>query len=279
MRTARQIKDLVNNIAKKENINAQVLLRYYMLERLLERISLSKYKENFILKGGMLIASMIGVAQRSTVDIDATIKQLPLNKIQLEKMFDEILNIKIDDGINIKLIKLEEIREEADYKGFRGSFEAYLDKMTVPVKVDLTTGDKITPRAIDYQYNLLIENRNIDIKAYNLETVFAEKFETILTRGITNTRMRDFYDMYSLYKLFAKQLDYNLLNKAISETSKNRNSFSILKDRHLIVSEVLKDQRMISNWKRYQSKYAYAVNISWDEIASVVSEINMKLTK
>lgn len=270
MKSGKQIKDLINNIARKKNINAQVLLRNYMLERLLERIALSKYNHNFILKGGMLIASMIGVDQRSTVDLDATIKSLPLKKFELEKMLNEILKIDVNDGIELKLIKLEEIRDEAEYRGLRGSLEAKLDGMKIPLKIDLTTGDEITPKEINYQYELILEDRKINIMAYNIETVLAEKIETVISRGIANTRVRDFYDIYALTESFKHTINWSVLSKALAATSKIRQSSNLLMEGHKIVKEITSDSGMANHWKRYQSQYAYAKGITWSEISKSV---------
>jgi predicted nucleotidyltransferase component of viral defense system len=188
---SRQIKDLIRNLAKKNNVDTQILLRNYMLERLLERISLSKYKQNFILKGGMLVAAMVGLDMRSTIDMDATIKSYPLNEENLRDMFDEILNIPVNDDITITLTDISQIREEFEYECFRISLSAQIENTKIPLKVDITTGDVITPKEVQYRFTLLLENRSIYILAYNLETVLAEKMETIISRGILNTRMRD----------------------------------------------------------------------------------------
>lgn len=172
-----QMKSLIRNLAKEKNVNAQILLRNYMLERLLERISESPYKENFVLKGGMLVASMVGVDSRSTIDLDATLRNFPLKEDKLIKAFEEILNVDVKDNMKIELLSISEIREEADYHGFRLALIGKIDESKIPLKVDITTGDKITRHAVRYSFKLLLENRNIEVFAYNLETVLAEKIE------------------------------------------------------------------------------------------------------
>lgn len=238
MRNLRQLKDLIKNMAKEKNINAQILLRNYMLERLLERIALSEFKDNFILKGGMLVAGLVGVDMRSTVDMDATIKSYPVSLETIKYFLDSILSMEIDDGVDIKLIKIDEIRAEDDYAGFRVSLEAQMDNARIPLKIDITTGDKITPKEVVYTHDLLLEDRSIEILAYNIETVVAEKLETLIARGIANTRMRDFYDIYILSKVQGHNIDNDILTKALMSTSKKRGSESVLLDGDLIISEV-----------------------------------------
>jgi len=273
MRNLRQLKDLIKNMAKEKDINAQILLRNYMLERLLERISLSEFKDKFILKGGMLIAALVGVEMRSTVDMDATIKSYPVSLETVENLLDSILSIPIDDGVDIKLIKIGEIRAEDEYAGFRVSLEALMDNARIPLKVDLTTGDKITPKEVSYTFDLLLEDRSIEILAYNLETVVAEKLETLIVRGVANTRMRDFYDIYILSKVHGIDIDNATLTKALISTSERRGSKNLLSDGNLIINEVFNSNILKDHWARYQNKYGYAKDITWVEIKEVVFEL------
>ena len=270
MKNSRQLKDLIKNMAKEKDINAQILLRNYMLERLLERISLSDFKDKFILKGGMLVAALVGVDMRSTIDMDATIKSYPVTPGTIKNAFDSILSVSIDDAVDMKLIKIEDIRAEDDYDGFRVSLEAVMDNARIPLKVDITTGDKITPREVVYQFDLLLENRSIEILAYNIETVIAEKLETLITRGIANTRMRDFYDIYILLKVQSHNINNKLLARALIATSEKRGSIHILSDRELIIEEVLSNETLYNHWLRYQKKYNYADDISWEQINKTV---------
>lgn len=270
MRNERQVKDLIKNLAKKKDINAQILLRNYMLERLLERISLSEYKDNFILKGGMLVAALVGVDIRSTIDMDATIKNYPVSLEAIEKVFNSIISVPIDDGVTMIIKKIDEIRDEDEYSGFRISLDAKLDNARIPVKVDITTADKITPKEVSYKFDLLLEDRSIDILAYNIETVLAEKIETIITRSTANTRMRDFYDVYILLKLQIENIDFKVLSKATSNTANKRNTVKILLEGDLILKEIFSDENMYNSWENYQAKYSYSEDISWNEIKESV---------
>lgn len=273
MKNLRQLKDLIKNLAKEKDINVQILLRNYMLERFLERISLSEFKDKFILKGGMLVAAIVGVDMRSTVDMDATIKSYPVTFDSIKNILDSILAVPIDDGIDMKLINIKEIRAEDAYSGFRLSMEALMDGARIPLKVDITTGDKITHKEVVYRFDLLFEDRSIEILAYNIETVIAEKFETIIARGIANTRMRDFYDIYILLKVQGHNIDKDTLAEAIVATAEKRGSRSILLDGELVLKEVFKSEILSREWNKYQKQYSYSTDISWDEIKEAIFEI------
>lgn len=266
MKSSTQIKALIRNLAKEKEINAQILLRNYMLERLLERISKSEYKDNIILKGGMLVAALVGVDMRSTIDMDATIKSYPVNQESIEAVFEVILAMPIDDGVKMTLKRIDEIRDEDQYSGYRVSIEAVMDNARIPIKVDITTGDEITPKEVIYTFDLLLEDRSIDILAYNIETVIAEKFETILTRNIANTRMRDFYDIYILVKLQGYRIEHELLSEAVRKTSEKRGSVSVLPDGQAILEEVRLDNGLERHWLNYQRKNSYADDITWEDI-------------
>ena len=174
MNTSMQLKALIRNLSKRSNVEAEILLRNFMLERLLERIAVSDYKYNFILKGGMLIAAMVGVDTRATMDMDATIKGQSLTSSEITAVIEDILRIRIDDGVEFTLRGTEEIREEADYPCYRVSIGAVFDKTRQTIKVDITTGDIITPREIEYNFNLMFDDRSISIMAYNLETFLSQ---------------------------------------------------------------------------------------------------------
>ncbi len=271
--TSKQIKDLIRNKAKKNNINAQILLRNYMLERLLERISLSKYKWNFILKGGMLVAAMVGLDVRSTIDMDATIQGYQLNEKNLRDMFDEILRIPVNDDIGMTLMSISQIHEESEYECFRISLSAQVDNTNIPLKVDITTGDVITPREVQYHFSLLLENRSIDVLAYNLETVLAEKMETIISRGILNTRMRDFYDLHILRVLQSDNIDRSLLAEAFKATSTKRGLGFSFENILSELDKVIINPEINRLWVNYRKKFSYAANLEWDEV--VVSLKNL----
>ncbi|MHB1653330.1 MAG: nucleotidyl transferase AbiEii/AbiGii toxin family protein [Desulfitobacteriaceae bacterium] len=273
MKSSTQLKALIRNSAKDKKVNAQILIRNYMLERLLERISVSKYQFNFILKGGMLIAAMVGLDARATMDMDATIKGYPLSEEFIKEVFTEILAISVNDGTQMRIRHIEAIRDEADYNGLRVSLEAIFDGIRTPLKVDITAGDKITPREVLYRFNLMFEDRQINIFAYNLETVLAEKLETVIYRGTTNTRMRDFYDIFILQKLYSDSLNKELLAKALVAIAENRGTSANLADGRVIIDEVSKDIPTQGLWKSYRKKYSYAEEISWDEVIEVILEL------
>ena len=273
MKSSTQLKALIRNLAKEKKINAQILMRNYMLERLLERISSSKYRFNFVLKGGMLVAAMVGLDARATIDMDATIKGYPLSEESVKEIFEKILAVPIDDGTQIRIKHIDAIRDEADYNGLRVSLEAIFDGIRTPLKIDITAGDKITPREISYRFNLMFEDRQIDIFAYNLETVLAEKLETFISRGITNTRMRDFYDIFILLKMHSDSLDKELLAKALASTAENRGTFGSFAASRDIIDEVSKDISIQGLWESYRKKYSYAEDISWDEVMAAVLEL------
>ena len=271
--TSMRMKALIRNIAKEKNINSGIVLRNYMLERLLERISKSKYKDNFVLKGGMLVASIVGIDSRATIDLDATLRHFPLSKEKLEKAFEDILKIEIDDGITIKLLNIVEIREDAEYHGFRLSLVGMVDESKIPLKVDITTGDEITPDAVKYSFKLLLEDRNIEVLAYNLETVLAEKVESIISRGVANTRMRDFYDIYILTKLQGENINSSLFKKALAATSKNRGSENQISNAENILIDISESEKLKSLWKNYITKNPYAQEINWTSAFNAVNKL------
>lgn len=270
------LKARINNIALKEKVLPQAVLQTYMLERLLERISLSKYKNNFILKGGMLISSIIGIDNRSTMDMDTTIKNLKLDKNNLKKVLEQITKMDIKDNIKFKINRIDNIRDDDEYGGVRVHLEAFLDKMPVDLKIDITTGDKITYSEIKYKYNLLLEKRSINVWTYNIETIIAEKYESIIKRSIFNTRIRDFYDIYILIHLEKKNISNKTLVNAIEETSKYRKSYNILNDKYTVdyvINSIQGDTNLKELWKKYQRAYEYAKNISFDQLIEAINTI------
>lgn len=217
IKTSRQLKALARNLTKGDSIQAQIIMRNYVMERFLERISLSKYRNNFILKGGMLVSAMVGLDTRSTMDIDTTIKNIPLSVENARKMIEEIIAIPIDDGMAFSIKSVSEIMDEAEYSGVRANLEATLETMRTPLKVDISTGDVITPREVSYTFKLMFEERTISILAYNLEIVLAERMETVIARGVANTRMRDYYDLYVLQSEYTHTIDMEQFMQLHSE--------------------------------------------------------------
>ena len=248
-----------------------------MLERLLERISLSSLREKFILKGGMLVAAMVGIDTRSTMDMDATIEGITLSEEALKEGLKTILSYHIDDDVIMTIKGFESIRDESEYPAIRVSIEAILDKTRQVMKVDFTTGDKITPRAMEYSFRLLLENRNISILAYNLETVLAEKLETILSRSTANTRMRDYYDVHILTTLRADDIDWNLFPEAFKNTAEKRNSYKrFIETGYGNIKDIEESYILSELWSRYKQKNDYVSNVSWKEILISVKALYTK---
>uniref|UniRef100_UPI0040571589 nucleotidyl transferase AbiEii/AbiGii toxin family protein n=1 Tax=Agathobacter sp. TaxID=2021311 RepID=UPI0040571589 len=271
--TAKQLKDLIRNLSKKKSADAQILMRNYMMERFLERMSVSEYKDKFILKGGMLVAAMVGLDARSTMDIDATIKGADVNVEAVERIITHIISVPMDDGVTFRVKQISEIMDEAEYPGVRISMETEFDGVRTPLKIDISTGDVITPREIQYSFKLMLEDRTIDVWAYNLETVLAEKLETVISRNITNTRMRDFYDIYILQKLYGNMMQANVLDEALRATAKKRETEKYLSNAVEILEEVQNDSNMLKLWTAYQKKFSYAEDISWDIVMGAVKEL------
>lgn len=269
--TSRQLKALVRNISKGDSGKAQVIIRNYVMERFLERLSLSQYRNIMILKGGTLVATMVGLDNRSTMDVDATLKNLPLNEDSARKIVEEITAIHIEDGMIFEIKSVTPIMDEADYPGIRIMLDTAIETMHTPLKIDFSTGDVITPREVSYSFRLLFEERTISILAYNLETVLAEKLETLLARGTANTRMRDYYDIYVLTNTQEHNIDNATLKEAFVNTSAKRGSIGLLSDVHLILKEVAESTVLIDRWKNYQRKFDYASDVLWADVMESVS--------
>ena len=279
--TARQLKDLVRNLSKKKSADAQILMRNYMMERFLERISLSEYKNQFILKGGMLVAAMVGLDARATMDLDATIKGTNVSVEDVEMIISKIISIPLNDGVLFRIKRISEIMEEADYPGVRVSMETKFDGVITPLKIDIPTGDIITPREIKYNFNLLLENRTIEVWAYNLETVLAEKLETVISRNVTNTRMRDFYDIYILQKLYGEQLSKDVLRDALVATAKKRETLEQIETEDIdeVFDEIQSSSVMENLWKAYQRNYSYSADIPWHTIMKSIRTLYEIISK
>lgn len=273
MNTSKQLKDLINNKAKKFNLSPQILLTRFFMERFLERISLSKYKNNFILKGGILISSMIGVDFRMTKDMDLTIKNLPLNEIFIKNALIEITNIEIDDRTKFKLLDLQLIREEFEYSGFRARFSCVLDKTQNIIQLDVTTGDVITPSEVKYSYELLLEKRKINITCYPIETILAEKIESILSKNITTTRIKDFYDCYMLSKLYIDEINKEDLIKAIKNTAGTRKTEFIFDNVQKTINLIENDENLKFLWIAYSLQFDYAKEIKFESLIEEIKKL------
>ena len=272
--SSKQLKDLIRNLSKEVGIEAHVLIRKYMMERFLERVSSSKYNGSFILKGGMLVAAFVGVEARATMDIDTTIKGIPVTIVDMERTITEISNIDLEDNVKFRIKKVSEIMDEAEYSGIRFSMDAVLDGAVIPLKIDISTGDVITPREIAYSYKLMFEDRTIPIMTYPIETVLAEKLETVISRSITNTRMRDFYDIHILLK--SQNINADILALALERTAKKRGNFNLLENAESVLKIVKSDEDMKRLWNIYQKKFKYAGKYTWDEVIHSVRELSIE---
>ena len=277
MKTSEQIKGAIRNISKKTGINPNSLLQMCLFEGILEKLSKSKYSENFILKGGLLISSLIGVDMRSTMDMDTTLRGIPLNEVSITKILNEILAIEIDADIEYKLIKLSPIRQEDVYEDFCASISCIFGKINATLNIDITTGDVITPREMNYSYSKILEEGTIPIMTYTIETILAEKFETISSRNITTTRARDFYDLCMVYSIYKDKIDKDILRKAIERTSKYRGSFETALQYKEIVELFRESETPKELWKKYTQNNPYAKDVDFLDTISIYEEIGTVL--
>jgi predicted nucleotidyltransferase component of viral defense system len=273
MNKAMQLKDKIKNLALKNHIPAQAVLQNYMLERLLERISVSKYKEIFVLKGGMLIASMVGVSNRTTMDMDATLRGYPLSEDTIQEIFSEICAIPLEEEVTLTLDHILPIREEDEYSGYRVAIIARYESIKTPLKIDITTGDIITPRAVRYEYHSILSNKRIKVWAYNIETILAEKVETILRRSVLNTRPRDYYDVYIIAKTKRKTINKKTFIAALNATSGRRGSLQALQGKDRILATIQSDLTMRQRWERYCKENFYAEGIKFDDAIGAMIEL------
>ena len=277
MKTSEQIKGAIRNISKKTGVNPNSLLQMCLFEGILEKLSKSKYSENFILKGGLLISSLIGVDMRSTMDMDTTLKGIPLNEESISNILNEILAIEIDADIEYKLIKLSPIRQEDVYEDFCASISCIFGKINATLNIDITTGDVITPREMNYSYSKILEEGTIPIMTYTIETILAEKFETISSRNITTTRARDFYDLYMIYSIYKDKIDKGILRKAIERTSKYRGSFETALQYKEIVELFRESETPKELWKKYTQNNPYVKDVDFLDTISIYEEIGSVL--
>lgn len=277
MKSPEQVKGAVKNIAKKMNLKPQEVLQIFMFERLIERLSVSDYKDNFILKGGLLISAMIGIAERTNMDMDTTIQGLPVTEQEMERIIKEILSIDVGDGIRFEYQGMQPIREDDEYNNFCAAICAIYGKMKVPMKIDITTGDKITPRQVDFSYKFMFEEKQVWVMAYPLETILAEKYETILRRNLGNTRARDFYDLFTLMKIKQSEIRWDVLKQAVLATAEKRGSLEEMKDYQEIVEEMRESGFLQRIWEKYQEENTYSDGIGYGEVLEIVLEIGAAL--
>lgn len=270
------IKAKIRNLAKNNNLSSQEVLQMFLFERFLERLSESDYKSNFVIKGGFLVSSLIGINNRTTMDMDSTIKGIPLTEENITKVVNSIINIEVNDGIQFEIKDVNYIRESDEYENFRVSLVANIGKTKNPMKLDLTTGDAITPREIEYSYPCIFHEKNIEVLAYPVETIIAEKYESIIKRNITTTRMRDFYDLHTLYNLKKDEIDIDILRTAIKRTSSKRESSEIMKISEEIIEDIQNDPYLKELWDVYVSENKYIGELSFDNVVDVIKIISKK---
>ena len=269
MKTAEQIKGAIRNISKKTGVNPNSLLQMCLFEGVLEKLSKSQYCENFILKGGLLISSLIGVDMRSTMDMDTTIKGLLVNEMTIRDILKEILTIYIEADVEYELLKLEPIREKGVYEDFCATIRCRLGKVNAILHIDITTGDVIIPKEMHYSYSKILETGTIPIMTYTLETILAEKFETITSRNITTTRARDFYDLYMIYSLYKDKINEEILCEAIQETSRHRGTYEMVLEYKDILNLLRNSIGMQNIWKKYIDSNMYAKDIEFEDTLKI----------
>ena len=271
IKNAKSLMDKLKNLAKTCNITANEALQNYMFERILERLSISKYKNNFILKGGLLLSSIMGIDIRTTMDMDTCIKGISLTDEQLYEVLQEILSIDVEDNVSFEIKNSEPIREEDDYGGLRYNIIAKYEHLIVNLSIDIATGDAITPREIEYDYKMMFEDRSLKIMTYNIESIIAEKFQTVISRGILNSRMKDYYDLYYLitYKEFSKEN----LKKAITKTFEKRETS--IDDIDKVIEEIKNADFLRDLWRNYSTHYQYANDIEFDQVINAIEKIKV----
>ena len=271
--TPEQIKGRIKSVAKQNNADARTLMRIYMMERFLERLAQSEYRDNFIIKGGILVTAMIGVAHRSTMDIDTSMKNLNLSAEDALRVVNQVKDIDLDDGVSFDVKDVSNIMDEMEYPGIRVTMNANVGRLITPLKIDISTGDVITPRAIEFNYDLLLEDRSISLWSYNLETILAEKLQTVLARGILNTRMRDFYDIRMLLDTYEDKVNKAVLKDAFAATCKKRGTDHLQEQAEEIIKIIEANEQLQVLWRAYENKYSYAADIDYASVISGVRKL------
>jgi len=271
IKTATQLKAKIRNLSAGDSRKAQTLIRNYIMERFLARVALSRYRNNFILKGGMLVAAVVGLETRATMDIDTTVKSLKLDMENATEIIKEIIATEVADGVNFRITRVTDIMEEHDYPGIRFMLEASLDNLRQAIKIDISTGDIITPSAVEFSYHLMFEDRYISLLTYNLETLLAEKMETIMSRGLANTRMRDFYDIHVISS--QRFFDQEVLKNAFYATSEKRETVGQISDFIDILSSIESDEVMKSQWENFKNDSFFVGELSWPEVMESVKDL------
>ena len=272
MSNAMSLKAKIRNIAKVKNIPAQVILQNYMFERLLVRLAQSEYREKFVLKGGMLVAAIVGLDNRATMDLDTTLKNLPLTPEAIQTALEQICAIPSDDEVSFTVGSISPIREDDIYGGYRVMLDARYDTILAPLSIDVSTGDVITPRAVEFSFNEIFDDsKSFRLWAYNIETVLAEKVETILRRTVFNTRPRDFYDTFILAT--TQKYDPELFGQAVKATAAHRGTTDQIVDVLNIIQDISESAALRGMWDKYRKQFGYAKDISFQMILEVLHNV------
>ncbi len=277
MKTPEQLKGSIRSMAAKKNLRAQEVLQMFLFERVLERLANSAYKDNFILKGGLLISFMIGISERTTMDMDTTVRGIQMEEDEIVKAVKEIISVDVDDGINFEYESIEPIREDDAYNNFRVHLRAKYGKIDSPMKIDVTTGDVITPAAIQYDFPMLFEDKSVPVIAYTLETILAEKYETILRRNVGTTRARDYYDLHTLFRSRKDEIRPDVLKAAVLHTAKKRDSVKDIEDWQEIIADIKNEPLMQSLWDNYVAENQYIGGLSFEEVLKTVEEVALMI--
>lgn len=273
IKSPEQLKGSIRNLAKKNNLRAQEILQMFFFERLLERLANSKYCDRFILKGGLLISSLIGISERTTLDMDTTVRRIPMEENEIVRIINEILCIKVDDDIIFSFRSLEPIHDKDEYNNFRVHVNANYGKINCPMKIDITTGDIITPCAVIYNYPSLFDKKTAEIYSYPIETILAEKYETILRRNISTTRIRDYYDLHMLFNKYRDDIDIKILKEAVINTATQRESLCYLADWDSIIEVIKDDDYLRKLWDIYINENVYVGKLKFDEVLKTIEKL------
>lgn len=273
MKTPEQLKGAIRSMAAKKNLRAQEVLQMFLFERIIDRLAASSFRDNFILKGGLLISSMIGIGERTTMDMDTTVRGIQMEENEIVAAVRQIISTDVNDGISFEYVKIEPIREEDAYNNFRVHLRAKYGKIDSPMKIDVTTGDVITPAAIQYNYPLIFDEKTVSIMAYTLETVLAEKYETIIRRNIGTTRARDFYDLHTLFRSRKEEVDLEVLRMAVMQTAQKRKSVEDICDWKAIIKDIREEPQMYLLWDKYIAENKYIGELEFHQVLDTVDEV------
>ncbi len=273
MKTPEQLKGAIRSMAAKKNLRAQEVLQMFLFERIIDRLAASSFRDNFILKGGLLISSMIGIGERTTMDMDTTVRGIQMEEDEIVSAVKEIIAMDVGDGISFEFKKIEPIREDDAYNNFRVHLRAKYGKIDSPMKIDITTGDIITPAAIRYDFPFVFEEKTVPVMAYTLETVLAEKYETIIRRNIGTTRARDFYDLHTLYRSRKDVVQMDVLRAAVIHTAEKRDSVDDIRDWRDILKDIREEPQLYLLWDNYAADNKYIGDLKFNEVLDTVDEI------